>query len=69
VLFTANDAYVRDLELIIPRDYISARTSRDTRLALRYFETVLDADTWPSTALRFRTASQRKRRRKAALSR
>jgi nicotinamidase-related amidase len=35
VLFTANDAYVRDLELVIPKDCISARTASDTRLALR----------------------------------
>jgi nicotinamidase-related amidase len=54
VLFTANDAYVRDLELTIPRDCIAARTPKDTRLALRYFESVLGADTRPSAALRLR---------------
>ena len=54
VLFTANDAYVRDLELVIPRDCISARAARDTRLALRYFETALGADTRRSIALRFK---------------
>jgi nicotinamidase-related amidase len=59
VLFTANDAYVRDLELIIPRDCISARTPSDTRLALRYFETVLHADTRSSSAVRFERASAR----------
>jgi nicotinamidase-related amidase len=52
VLFTANDAYVRDLELLIPRDCISARTRKDTRLAIQYFTTVLDADVTPSTRLR-----------------
>ena len=51
VLFTANDAYVRDLELAIPRDCISARTRSDTRLALEYFTTVLGADVTPSTRL------------------
>jgi isochorismate hydrolase len=61
VLFTANDAYVRDLELVIPRDCISARTRSDTHLALRYFENVLGADTRPSKGLRL---SARKRRRK-----
>jgi nicotinamidase-related amidase len=54
VLFTANDAYVRDFALAIPRDCISARAPADTRLALRYFATVLGADTKPSTALRLR---------------
>jgi nicotinamidase-related amidase len=53
VLFTANDAYVRDLELVIPRDCISARTPKDTRLALEYFERVLGAQLTPSTRLRF----------------
>jgi isochorismate hydrolase len=53
VLFTANDAYVRDLELLIPRDCISARSRKDTRLALQYFTSVLDADVAPSSRLRF----------------
>jgi nicotinamidase-related amidase len=61
VLFTANDAYVRDLELVIPRDCISARTRSDTRLALRYFANVLGADTRPSKGLRL---APRGRRRK-----
>jgi nicotinamidase-related amidase len=53
VLFTANDAYVRGLELSIPRDCISARTPRDTKLALEYFTRVLGADVRGSAALRF----------------
>ena len=53
VLFTANDAYVRDFELVIPRDCISATSAAETRLALRYFDTVLGADTRPAAALRF----------------
>ena len=44
VLFTANDAYVRELALVIPRDCIAARRPADTQLALRYFRTVLGAD-------------------------
>jgi nicotinamidase-related amidase len=60
VLFTANDAYVRDLQLIIPRDCISARDPHDTRLALRYFETALGADTRPSSAVRFERGSKRR---------
>jgi nicotinamidase-related amidase len=53
VLFTANDAYVRDLALSIPRDCISARNTRDTELALDYFTRVLGADVRASAALRF----------------
>jgi nicotinamidase-related amidase len=52
VLFTANDAYVRDLSLSIPRDCISAPSKKDTRLAIEYFSTVLGADLTPSTALK-----------------
>jgi len=61
VLFTANDAYVRDLELLIPRDCISARKQADTRLAIRYFGTVLGADLAPSTRLRLRGKKLRSR--------
>lgn len=59
VLFTANDAYVRDLELLIPRDCISARKPADTRLAIRYFRTVLGADLAPSKRLRLRAKRAR----------
>jgi nicotinamidase-related amidase len=62
VLFTANDAYVRDLELAIPRDCISARTRTDTRLALQYFTRVLAADIRPSMAMRFGNKRRRARR-------
>jgi nicotinamidase-related amidase len=62
VLFTANDAYVRDLELSIPRDCISARTPKDTRLAIEYFKTVLGADVSPSSRLRFKKARRKQAR-------
>ena len=58
VLFTANDAYVRDLSLAIPRDCISARNVKDTRLALEYFTRVLGADVRTSTAIRFGGSKQ-----------
>lgn len=48
VLFTANDAYVREYALKIPRDCIAAPSAPQTRLALQYFETVLGADIRPS---------------------
>lgn len=52
VLFTANEAYVREYQLKIPRDCITAPSLRQTRLALQYFDMVLGADTRP--AARFR---------------
>lgn len=59
VLFTANDAHVRNFELCVPRDCIGAAESADTRFAIRYFASVLEADTRASTQLR---ASVLKRR-------
>jgi isochorismate hydrolase len=58
VLFTANDAHVRNFELIVPRDCIGAAAAADTRFALRYFESVLGADTRTSTRLRIATLQQ-----------
>jgi nicotinamidase-related amidase len=52
VLFTATDAYVRDLALVIPSDCITAPAPGEKRLALRFFNEVLGADTRPSTSLR-----------------
>lgn len=57
VLFTANDAYVRDLELLIPRDCVASHAAAATRLAMRYFRTVLRADLAPSTRLRIGRAA------------
>ena len=54
ILFTANDAYVRDYQLHIPRDCIASPTEKGTQFALQYFKTVLDADLRPSTSLKFR---------------
>lgn len=53
VLFTANDAYLRDYGLIIPRDCITAPQAQDTRTALAYFQRALGADVRASATLRF----------------
>jgi nicotinamidase-related amidase len=44
ILFTANDAYVRDLKIIVPRDCIAAGNARETKFAVSYFKQVLHAD-------------------------
>ena len=54
VLFTANDAYLREFELVIPSDCVGAPTPGQSRFALRYFSTVLKADVRPSGRLRLR---------------
>jgi nicotinamidase-related amidase len=51
VLFTANDAYMRDFHLFVPRDCVASNTEEENRLALEQMEKVLKADTRPSTEL------------------
>lgn len=51
VLFTANDAYLRDYNLIIPADCIASITEEDNAYCLRHMRNALKADTTPSTEL------------------
>jgi len=51
VLFTANDAYMRDFELDIPRDCIAAETEEAKAGAIRQMKRFLHADTRPSTRI------------------
>ena len=53
VLFTATDAYVREFDLVIPRDCIAAMRTEQTRAALDIFRTALKAKTTISSKLRF----------------
>lgn len=53
VLFTANDAYMRDFHLVVPSDCIASNTREDNDHALELMKTVLKADTRPSTELDF----------------
>lgn len=45
VLFTANDAYMRDFKLFIPADCVVSNTEEENKHALKQMETVLKADT------------------------
>jgi nicotinamidase-related amidase len=51
VLFTANDAYMRDFKIFVPADCIVSNTEEENRHALKQMETVLKADTSVSTEL------------------
>ncbi|AQG79108.1 cysteine hydrolase family protein [Spirosoma montaniterrae] len=51
VLFTANDAYVRDYKLFVPEDCVVAASPAYTAEALAYMKRVLKAETTPSTAI------------------
>lgn len=53
VLFTANDAYMRDFRLVVPSDCSAANTKEDHDHALNQISTVLKADTQPSTKISF----------------
>lgn len=51
VLFTANDAFMRDYYLIVPPDCVASIDPADNEYALRQMREVLKADTTPSTDL------------------
>ncbi|MDX1654187.1 MAG: isochorismatase family cysteine hydrolase [Candidatus Competibacteraceae bacterium] len=52
VLFTANDAYMRNFRLFVPRDCVAAVDSNDHHYVLKYMERVLKVDTREWQALR-----------------
>lgn len=51
VLFTANDAYMRDMELVIPEDCMAACNEQEHRYAIEQMKNMLKADTRPSTEI------------------
>jgi nicotinamidase-related amidase len=54
VLFTAQDAFLRDLHVVVPSDCVASNEARTNRQALAHMRQVLKADTRPSTKLDFR---------------
>ena len=55
VLFTANDAYMREYKIFAPADCIVSNTAADNDHALRQIKTVLKGDVAVSTRLRFQS--------------
>jgi nicotinamidase-related amidase len=53
VLFTANDAYMRDFHLVIPADCVASSDADENQHALEHMRRVLKADTRPSTEIDF----------------
>lgn len=53
VLFTANDAYMRDFKLFVPADCTVSQTTEENEYALRQMAEVLKADTRPQAELNF----------------
>lgn len=51
VLFTANDAYMREYEITIPRDCIASNNEKDNKYALTMMENVLFANITTAKAI------------------
>jgi nicotinamidase-related amidase len=64
VLFTANDAYMREYKIFAPADCIASNTAADNDHALRQLKTVLKGNVAVSTRLRFRANRPRTTRRR-----
>jgi nicotinamidase-related amidase len=68
VLFTANDAYMRDFNLVIPSDCVASNTAEDNEHALKLMEQVLKADTTASSDLDLEELTRADRREQDATS-
>jgi nicotinamidase-related amidase len=64
ILFTANDAFLRDYRLVIPSDCVVSQMKMENQRVLKYMERVVDADIRPSSKLNLSEIKQRKSDRK-----
>jgi nicotinamidase-related amidase len=62
VLFTANDAYMRDFYIVVPSDCVAANEEVENAHALQQMEQVLKADITPSSEIDFEALKQQGRR-------
>jgi nicotinamidase-related amidase len=51
ILFSANDAYMRDYDIIVPADCVASNTTEENDYALKQIRTVLKGDVTPSVDL------------------
>lgn len=51
ILFTANDAYMREYHLVVPSDCIASQTPEDNARCLEQMQKTIDADIRPSSEL------------------
>ena len=58
ILFTANDAYMRDYRLVVPADCVASQKETENQRALKFLERVLKADVAPSTDTDLSTLSR-----------
>jgi nicotinamidase-related amidase len=59
VLFTANDAYMRDFNLFVPSDCTVSNTKKENNLSLRLMKKFLKADTRSSSRIVFRDSKNK----------
>jgi nicotinamidase-related amidase len=57
VLFTANDAYMRDFKIFVPPDCVVSNTEEENRYALKQMEDVLKADATVASKLDLKAIS------------
>ncbi len=62
VLFTANDAYMRDYKISVPADCSISNTAGENRQALQLMKNYLRADVRPSSKLRLKACRRKTRR-------
>jgi len=60
VLFTANDAYMRDFHLVVPADCVASNTEEENRHALEQMRKFLKADVRTSEELRLEELGRRR---------
>ncbi|HVK13203.1 MAG TPA: isochorismatase family cysteine hydrolase [Gemmataceae bacterium] len=51
VLFTANDAYLRDLKVVVPADVVASNTAEENAAALEQMRRLLKCDTRPAAEI------------------
>jgi nicotinamidase-related amidase len=61
VLFTANDAYMRDFHLVVPADCVASQNAGENRHALLHMQRVLKAGIQPSPVLDLRALTRHSR--------
>ena len=64
VLFTANDAYMRDFNLFVPRDCTVSNTKKENESALRLMKKFLKADMRSSSRILLRTVQRKPLKRR-----
>lgn len=59
VLFTANDAHMRDFEIFVPKDCIASNTKADNDYTIQQLREVFHSDTRASASLRLSTRKRK----------